>query len=248
MTMYNIHKTYRTMKHTTILLALLGLTTLHLPAQTPAENRFIAQRSHSIGFNLYPVIAHLSETDALFPFEITYKYQLKGKDRAWRLGLLGQYNYFDKDDNIGNLYEDAFLSIDYKGTHKQFKVGAYIGHEWQRTLGKRWLLAIGTDVRYLYEQRNEQTAQTSSVALAYTKYYGNYYSHGMSLQPFAGLSFAITTHLLLYIDFKVNFTCNYSTADGEDARQVPVTEQSTSSTDFHFNLLPFQQISVVYAF
>ncbi|MDR3133044.1 MAG: hypothetical protein LBU42_03350 [Prevotellaceae bacterium] len=236
----------------TIIFMLLGIITLHLSAQTPTENQFIALKTHSIGLNLYPIIDHLTEPASLLPFEITYKHQLKGKNRAWRFGLLGQYNDQNQDGNMLP-QEDEAPSYNFEAITKLFKVGAYAGHEWQWTLGKRWLLATGADVRYLYEQRNEWNSSTISRSYvssepATVENYGNNYSHGVSLQPFIGLNFAITSHWLLYIDFKVDFTCNYTTTDSENSRQVPTTKTSSNSTSFLFNLLPLQQINLIYSF
>jgi hypothetical protein len=233
---------------TTIILLLFSIAAQHLPAQTPTESRFIATKTHSIGFNLYPVIKNLRESAVQFPFEITYKYQPRGKDRAWRFGLLGQYNDFDEDVNLDQHYEESPLLINSGITQKEFKAGAYAGHEWQWTLGKRWLPVIGADVRYLYEQLSQWTYQTSSRSDAAVGLDGNKYSHGVSLQPFIGLNFAITSHWLLYIDFKVDFTCNYSTANSKDSRQEPISKYASKTTEFRFNLLPLQQINLIYTF
>jgi hypothetical protein len=236
----------------TIILLLFCTTTLYLSAQAPTESQFIAARNHSIGINLYPLIAHLIENERLASFsafEITYKYQLKGKDRAWRFGLLGQHQYYNQDGNINQPYEELFRTIDYETTQKQFKIGAYAGHEWQWTLGKRWLLATGADVRYLYEQRNEWNAQSIQTSPgSYIEDNGNYYSHGVSLQPFVGLNFAITSHWLLYIDVKVDFTYDHITKDYEDSHQIPTRKSSSNSTEYRFNFLPFQQINIIYTF
>lgn len=235
----------KTLQKTAVLL-LLSVATLPLPAQTPAESQLIAAKTHSIGLNLYPII---KPTTAL-PVEVIYKYQPEGKNRAWRLGLFGQYNGFNQEGNSRQLFEDEdlFMSADFEAAQKELNIGAYAGHEWQWALGKRWQPAIGADVRYSYTQRQWSSTSGGYVDDAASASERNSYAHGVSLQPFIGLSFAITSHWLLYVDCKVDFTCSYATTDGENALQVPTSKQSTSSTHLYFNYLPFQQISLMYAF
>jgi hypothetical protein len=254
-----ITKKFNTMKillkYTFLLLS--GAVTLHLSAQTPETgSRFIATNTHSIGINLYPVVRYLSKTDSLFLFEIAYKQQVKGKDRAWRIGLLGQFDNLKYDLQQKIINENSQTSNFLVRTTKQFSIGASVGHEWQLTLGKRWMLAAGVDLRYLYARHNIiSTLEYESVsALIHNNWYSNDYSHEASLQPFLGINLAITSHWLLNVAFKADFTCSYFRREEhiemiQDTTLVVIpTELSSNDTNFHFGLLPFQQLNLIYTF
>ncbi len=221
---------------------LMLLCRQELQAQQKDDRIFLAGGRHSLGVNLYPVVANLGNVDKLHPFELTYKLQVKDSDRAWRFGVLGQYDnhnhYFSAYTEIGDPYEDHHL--DDKQTY--FLGGGAIGHEWQSILGKRWLLAWGADLGYSYQQTYDydfglKIENTQKI-------------HTIFIKAFMEINFAITRHLI--VNAGVSFVTDY-----KDDRTYPsgISSASLSPPPGKINLqsvdvsiLPFRQIGIGYIF
>ncbi|MDR0668050.1 MAG: hypothetical protein LBF90_05470 [Prevotellaceae bacterium] len=184
-------------------MAVFCMTSIALHAQTANDNRFIRTGVHSIGLNLYPIIIRIVETDnnGLQPLEIVYKRQLK--DRAWRFGLSGQHTNSDISSNFNSDYGGYSQGTDIS-KNKNTSISAYVGHEWQLPLAKRWLFGYGADAGYQYShtliRSSVHTTFIDSEAETIIK------THSISATAFAEMNFAITSRLLVNIACRVNFS------------------------------------------
>ncbi len=233
---------------------------------------FLAANRNSIEVSISPLLSLLLNTTG-DPYDILYKRQFKNKNRAWRVGLLLNYNSDDYNNSSESI--DATLSptttkqIRDNGETTSYTIGCYTGLEWQRVLGKRWLLAGGSDIGYMYNLsertgEREDLLDYSNVLRESTVHsYSNRtdYTHTVSIHPFMGINFAITSCLAISTRFSLSFSYSFSKYSGnnrattttvydigEPYERYTHSDDSGSNNKFNIRLSPFQQINLTYSF
>ncbi len=264
-----------------ILLLLLFAGGLHIPVWPQSDSHFLAADRNSIGVNLYPVIFPVTAHNYYYerpvnavPFEIFYKRQVDNKSRAWRIGLLAYYAYWNENRFDGDAGDAPWLAswsklIDSKTAITTYTVGGYIGHEWQRVMGKRWLLAWGSDLRYTYNHIGdpydvERLSYVKGITPPYvSEYISSYYNSNfksttqtLSVHPFVEINFAITSRIAVNAGISLSIDYSFFNYFGktkdtivyENHTSYERNEYSRSSNEFRIGLLPFQRIGLIYSF
>ncbi len=232
-------------------------------ARAQVSGDFMARSRHYIGVNAYPVISRIMGTDKMpsgainnKTFEIFYKRQVEDKDRAWRFGLLLDYIHYDEKQGNDTLFFDRGWSFMYEEKYRgwAYYTGVYVGHEWQTSLGKRWLLGYGLDVKYLFTY-DESDSWYGSSSYNYSiqrledvrvHNWGNYYQHQFYLNPFIEINFAITPYFIVSTGCSMSFVYSYNKYDSH--YQNEPKRQFNTNERFHVGLQPFQRINLIYSF
>ncbi len=234
---------------------LLLLCRQELQAQQKDDRIFLARGRHSLGVNLYPVVANLGNIDKLHSFELTYKLQVKDSDRAWRFGVLGQY---DKNHYKGKVQPIVADNPPYSFSNSNSKyllAGGYTGHEWQTTLAKRWLFGYGADLGYSYTYEYRYDYYEEGTPVDYSELQENtFHTHKIFAKAFIEINFAITSYLLVNAGFSMYASYQYYTTSPELTLlygpnvNTPRKPDAIKQHYVDFRLLPFQQLSIIYVF
>ncbi len=212
------------------LLLLISTCGLCLLAWAQPNVIFMATDRNSIGINSYPLFSRLLNSNGSVPFEIFYKRQVEYKNCAWRVGLLVNYDYEDYNRFDGAIddppYSVAWSKLMYdKIQTTSYTIGGYIGYEWQRVIGKCWLLAGGSDLRYTYNHAEgvgemENLYYIKGIVPPYESGYAHAYNynypkddaHTLSIHPFVEINFAINTYLAVNVGFSLSFSYSFLSA------------------------------------
>lgn len=185
------------MKNVKYILVLGAFFSLGLEAYSQVKPFNSIQKRNHIGLNSqYFVNRLISENDSL-PFQLLYKRQIKNKNQAFLVGLIGQYkNSRSKKNHLGEFERNYLLNY-----------GVSLGYEWQENLGKRWQISYGFSVPFEILNNHQYILEffppEEGFIIEFLYYDYNKYLISAGISPFVSPRFFINKSLYIDLHFKI---------------------------------------------
>ncbi|MCC5938962.1 MAG: hypothetical protein JJU34_16915 [Lunatimonas sp.] len=169
--------------------------------------------NYELGINTYFAFDRWMDQSGRSPLEV----MLKRKIKANRMLRVRVY---------GNLYKSNKVEFNVKDMDRQAKYGLAIGHEWLKTIHRKWQWYYGLELEGSRDRRHilhERPRWNEAMDITYLEKTDNYHHMDrLALSPLSGIRFSISPRLLFSTEFRLV---------GSVGRQRITTEESTKMLD-----------------
>ena len=157
---------------------------------------------HHLGLTASPVLDHFFTANRSLPVGLLYKRQT-APNRALRFRLVGYYSR--RDTLVTDMF--SFPATKSAGPDiRNWEVNAFVGYEWQHSLGRRFRWNYGLEVGGGYDRQDRSYALEFSYTLDPTRKLitrvGSGYVRRWTVQgrAFAAVSYALNPHLSMFAE------------------------------------------------